>query len=621
MNLFVVGHALRPDVSAKLFPALRYVADRQASIAAAQSFEWRSPDKATAVACTYDAQESLGERQYVAETDDAIVLYDGLPVDSAGGIAFHRADNLYPNWDSHVADLDGFFCAVRILKSSLRLDVQMDSFGAYGVYYWTDGKAWLISNSVAVLELLDPVADLDREGAARFLTIGWVAGNRTLSSSARAFPAGERWTWKDKHSAPTRQSSFDRKSLAQLPKSRVSKVDIDSLYEDSTRALSTIGEHFAHVHCPLTAGRDSRVLAALLSAAGVDARYYTYGNSEGVDSQVAAEVAQVIGAKHETILTETRSLLENWSVAVMSFVAAGDGMCPLQLILGNVSAQMVSDSPKPVRIWGAGGEIARAFHFNPIQTVRGTTVARVQQTIAQRWTSDVNKLVLPDVRKSARNFLDRTIQELADDGFHPDDLGDVFYLYERGGRRAGKNMRANMALRDSFSPFFSRSFVRAAFSLDECSRRTEPLHFELLKRAAPKLIDVRFDKGRWTSRSPTVNLYRELYEKLSTRVLHRVARDLPMFQTIEKNHILVKDNNFDRVAWLRHFSHDLRRQCLDDPHSFIWDFIDRPRFETATRDDDNGEGLIRNAKGLFLVATLFYYRSIDQTVPENRWAS
>jgi hypothetical protein len=182
-------------------------------------------------------------------------------------------------------------------------------------------------------------------------------------------------------------------------------------------------------------------------------------------------------------------------------------------------------------------------------------------------------------------------------------------------------MRANMSLRDSYSPFFSRRFVEAAFSLDSVVRRTEPLHYGLLKELSEALVEMPFDKGAWTSRSASLNLYTELAKAIRSRIKHKLARELPWMKTIEKRHILVSDTNFERTTWLQQIQGQLREMCLDDGGSEIWDYVNRDKFDKATAQSATSSNLSRNAKGLFLTATLYYYESQGRELRADRWTA
>jgi len=597
--------------------ALKKTAGLYPCLESGQQYSWQSGCRSVVVACQYPPADWLGSRQYVSDTDQVAVLYDGLPVDGSDRIAAHNASDLARHWNELAENLDGFYCCIRLRKKELQLELQLDSFGVYPVFYWTDGTVWLISNSVALLDQLTGERELDAVGVSRFLAMGWVTGNRTLRKEVRVFPAGERWTWSKDRPNPTKRHIIEPRALAQKQKSRLTQSQVVELGEGMARPLMSLGRHFDNILCPLTGGKDSRVLATLLTYNNVIARYYTYGNKVGSDAEIASQIAGILGVDHETVVTESLDLLANWDDTVKSLVLQGDGMCGLQLAMGVVTAQKVTTRPIPVRIWGAGGEVGRADYFNPLQDVRGTSVREIQTNIAHRIIDSANGMIHPDACSLARSFIDESIVKYADDGFHVDDLNDVFFLYERGGRRVGQNMRATMSLRDSYSPFYCRSFVEAAFSLDARSRRTEPLHYRLIEEFAPAVLKVPFDKGRWRSRSPLINVSVELAKQIQRRLTSGVARRLPWANGKGNRHILVKDTMFERVTWLQEIQKELRESCLDQRSSEIWNFVDREKFAAATAPSDLTGNLLRNPKTFFLVATLYYYESLTKTSPTD----
>lgn len=607
MNLFVVGIRLGRDRSRLLRSALADVASRFPMLAELEPHHWSSESGDIAVGSYVPEANWSGPRRYVADTVETFSLFDGLPIDSSGTFKAHDAANLDKHWQTAAKDLDGFYCCLRIDKTRSVVSLQLDHFGAYPVFYWNDGDTWLISNSVAVLDRITRSTSLDPKGVSRMLTMGWVAGNRTLRAGVKAFPAGQRWTWSASTAQPEAELTYDHRDLARVPKTGFSGSRVAELADSLGRPLRVLGDGFENIHCPLTGGKDSRVIAALLAANGIPARFYTYGNRVGKDSEIAEKVASVLGVKHESILTETSTLLADWDKEVESFIFQGDGMCPLQLIVGAISARKVAASPIPIRLWGAGGEIARAYHFNPVRALRRESVEGVKNTVLRRWLGAADGMLQPEVYASAASFIRDSVDRYADAGFAVSDLADVFFLYERGGRRVGKNLRANMSLRDSYSPFFSRQFVEAAFSLRETDRRTEPLHYKLLATIAPGTVNIPFDKGRWSSRSPTVNLYQEFAKVVSGRIGRTIKRRLKPKARSRPNNILVNDTNFERTAWLEQLQETFRQMCLDEHNSEIWGYIDREKFSAVTANKDKPELVARNAKALFLAATLYFY--------------
>jgi len=618
MNLFVTGWGLDADRCRLAIAALNNAARAYPSLENGDVFSWQSGCNGAVLACQSPPADWLGSRRYVSDSERDVVAYGGLPIDGNDRFAAHDAGELARNWDDSADKLDGFYCGIRIIKNKLQLEIQLDDFGVYPVFYWTSGTSWLISNSVALLDRLTGTCELDADGVSRFLAMGWAAGERTLRKGVRVFPAGERWVWTKDRAKPSSKQTFQRRALARKTKSKLTRADVVELGQNMARPLKSLGRNFSNIYCPLTGGKDSRVLAVLLAGNDIPARYYTYGNKIGLDAAIAAEVASALGIDHESLLTESFDLSANWDGLAKSFVMQADGMCPLQLIMGAVAAKTVAAQPKPVRIWGAGGELARAPYFNPVHDFRGASLRDAQDNIAQRWINSANGLMRPDACARARSFVDERMAKYADDGFDVNDLNDVFFLYERAGRRSGKNMRATMELRDSYSSFYCRAFAEAVFSLDARSRRTAPLHYRLIEEIAPAVANIPFDKGGWTSRSPSLNLYIEVMQRVQRRIGSAIARRIPWREQDKSRHMIVKDTMFERVRWLNQVQPRLREMCLDGSSSPVWDFVDRDRFDAVTAPSAPESELSRNARALFHVATLFYYESHSSRISTER---
>ena len=143
--------------------------------------------------------------------------------------------------------------------------------------------------------------------------------------------------------------------------------------------------------------------------------------------------------------------------------------------------------------------------------------------------------------------------------------------------------------------------------MTEAARRTEPLHYLLLDNVAPATLGIPFDKGRWTSRSPQVNLCRELSRVVSERLRRKLGRRIGGPKPSGGKHILVSDTNFERAAWLEKLKDTFLQMCMDDRQSEIWNYVDRDKFATVTSGDDASRAMSRNVKALFLTATVYLY--------------
>ena len=228
------------------------------------------------------------------------------------------------------------------------------------VYYWREGGSWLLSNSVWLLALLTCRRSLDPLGASLFVMWGWAGADRTLDAGVRVVPGGQRWVWKQGAAEPESCTYFGRRHLAR--RSAVVIEDLATQLVGDCRALAA--EH-ARIECALTGGKDSRLVAALLMSAGVEAQYYTRGAPSAPDVQVGQSIARRFGLEHRVGLrTETRAD-ERWDQARRGLLRQCDGMASLWQI-GDVLGEPARTTGLPMGLWGIGGEIARAYWTDPM---------------------------------------------------------------------------------------------------------------------------------------------------------------------------------------------------------------------------------------------------------------
>jgi asparagine synthase (glutamine-hydrolysing) len=183
-----------------------------------------------------------------------------------------------------------------------------------------------------------------------------------------------------------------------------------------------------------------------------------------------------------------------------------------------------------------------------------------------------------------------------DEGFEPLDLGDLFFTSDRVRRWAGSNERKAMPAGDRYSPFLSRGYVEAAFSMSALARMSGPLHFHLIRMLAPDLHRLPFAVGGWRSQWPLLNLWRRSIHAAAKKVGGRIRKRTP-----------AQPAEFDHAMWLEAKLPWLRALCLDQSESPLWEFVQRPVFEKITGDQSSPEARRQIMRGLYNVGTVFAY--------------
>ena len=223
------------------------------------------------VATIQTAEAALGKRAYVAMDGPDLVLYDGAPVDPDGQIAGWSASALAACWEAAQNRLEGQFVLVRATPRSLQ--VLTDPLGLYPVYYWQQDRTWLVSNSIAVLRSITGERNWDPLGLSMAAVSGWAGADRTLTENIRVMPGGEVWSVGCDAVGVTKRRYFERAELARLSRAASNRADVPQLARTLRSVLRHASGRGGRLKCALTAGRDTRLLAAFLMAESLSAQY------------------------------------------------------------------------------------------------------------------------------------------------------------------------------------------------------------------------------------------------------------------------------------------------------------------------------------------------------------
>ena len=129
-------------------------------------------------------------------------------------------------------------------------------------------------------------------------------------------------------------------------------------------AVRPLGEAVAPVELSLTGGKDSRLIAAALTAAGVPFRARTHGFANHPDVVIAGMIAGRLGVEHTVTEPRTPGTPDEADVLgrLRSAVLVSDGMLSAFENLGSGVRSAPKDpqrADEPVQAGGHGGELLR----------------------------------------------------------------------------------------------------------------------------------------------------------------------------------------------------------------------------------------------------------------------
>jgi asparagine synthase (glutamine-hydrolysing) len=538
-----------------------------------------------------------GPRRYVARSDSKVTWFDGLPVQCDGRFPGYDAGALAHHWDTLEETLEGQFNAAQIDLENEQAEVLLDSLGLVQVFVARKGRGVLISNSETLISSVAGLRSPDALGVSSFLGLGWAVSDRTLTGEVRSLCGGARH--KLTPAGLESRRSFGPQSIPRREADRMTPRELASRMTSLTAAAV---HGMGRVGCALTAGRDTRVLVALLQAAGEHALYFTGGRSDSPDVVIAREIAERLDLEHEVVRHDPASASLDWTDAAARFVRQNDGLVSL-LQLPDYIDLTVERPPLGVKLGGVGGEIGRAGTGELTAVAANVPLmrssVRVQRKLLAMKARNEAGLMTGDATEELRRYLDAFGEERLDEGWRPYEISEAFYTFERVGQW-GASGRRLAGTDDALLPFCSRAYINYCFSLPSADRYLEAPHYRLLTALSPTLRDHRFESPFATQRRwhAPVRATGQLLRAAGMRLLDRRAQSA--------NHAeptAVEAQYPFQHAWVEERL-ELIRELFFSSHSELWRFVSRPRVEALLAGSEADRA--RDQEDLLRAITVFW---------------
>lgn len=562
---------------------------------------WRTPAGRAFVACVQSSSDVRGSRQYLHQQPNEIVLFDGCMVDAEGRINAMRSENLAAHWDSLPERLEGCFSILRIRPEIPEMELLTDYLGMTQVFYASvDGKL-MISNSARLLARLCKDSTLDPLGISLTLSLGWASGDRTLNRAVQIVPSGAHWRWTANRPTPAQLQYYSPTDLFRYRKKK--KVGRSEARELSDRmvALLRAFENDYKIQCPLTGGRDTRLMLSFILRGKLSADYYTDATTHESDVNTAVAIAERLHLPLRIHRPDPDIFSSQWDKLICRLVRQHDGLLSLYQIADLLPGERTPPEI-PIRLLGIGGGIARRAYRDPRvfflkkNDLNGATLWLERQTLYS-----YSGLVKESAMTLARQFVRDWVAKWADTGYSFSEMPDFFHTFEKIRRWGGVDYRKVQESHDVFSPLCTRPFVEAAFHLPVWNRYAEPLHYQLT-RLIPELHAMPFGKDPWLTQLSGLAFPHLVIRKKVIQPLTRKLRCAKQIQT---------GTFFNIHRMIVGESQRIRTFCMDNTSSPLWDFLDRRRFEEIIKPDTDANTRTAYTDMLCRIATLFYYEAFQ----------
>jgi Asparagine synthase len=345
------------------------------------------------------------------------------------------------------------------------------------------------------------LAEPDPVTVTAFLSLGYPVGGATPFRGVRALAAQRQLTVDGGRPVVTAARRTPDVTAARRAEADAGDGSYGAVAAALVDAIRPLGEQDVPVELSLTGGKDSRLIAAALTAAKVPFRARTHGFASHPDVIVAAMIARQLGVEH--VVTEPRAAAPEQApdeadvlARLRSAVLVSDGMLSA---FENVGRPDPHVSTEPVQTGGHGGELLRGGYapaaWSQRRPARAWSEARGAE-LFRRMVTRRTSLVHP---AAARAYLASLAPFAASLPRGPLHTLDDFYLVNRAGRWSAAARQAYLLREPLVQPLFGDRVVLAARAVPLPDRITDRLHRGVLQVLCPELLDLPLAGSVWKS--------------------------------------------------------------------------------------------------------------------------
>jgi len=339
------------------------------------------------------------------------------------------------------------------------------------------------------------LGDHDPAMIGAFLSLGYPVGAATPFRRVRALGAGRRLRVTGGRLIVTRardeETEGDRPAGTGQAAAQVATALVET--------VRPLGQAVAPVELSLTGGKDSRLIAAALTAAGVPFRARTHGFASHPDVVIAGMIAGRLGVEHTVTEPRPPGTPDEADVLgrLRSAVLVSDGMLSAFENVGSGVRPATKDPPRadePVQAGGHGGELLRGGYAQAAWRTPAVLGAMRAAELFRRMTTRRLSLLRP---APAGAYLASLAPSAAAMARRPLPALDDFYLVNRAGRWSAAARQAYLLRSALVQPLFADRVVRAARAVPLRHRMSDRLHRDVLALLCPELAGLPLAGSPW----------------------------------------------------------------------------------------------------------------------------
>lgn len=421
----------------------------------------------------------------------------GVPVGvAAGATPADMARRLLRGEDVH-AGIVPPFGMVAIDRSGQRVAIQQDWLGVCRLFTGSANGITAFSNRPTMLaKFLHGQAKPSLDGWTSYALSGHFGGDSSPVESIALMPPGQRATCRRVRDGwvvenEQRRTIDDLVQAGLAARGEGSESALDAAAAGVSDTVASVGRLYdAPVSLGLSGGKDSRVIAAALVAAGQSPVLHT-NNDISVEADVASELVRILADRRNVRLRHdvrpVAAAADVLNVGLYERTARlhryHDFQYPASYVARPAASPRLQAALPPLTLGGSAGEIATGHWYSAdrddspeaiTRAVRARVMGAVQRTAAA-----------PAAFKRERARVDAILSHAASLGLSGSEQVDYVCLVEK--MRRWSSIAYHFAV---VAPFLTPSVVSATFALTAADKRARLLHTGLIDRFVPEWSDI-----------------------------------------------------------------------------------------------------------------------------------
>lgn len=435
------------------------------------------------------------------------------------------------------------------------------------IYYAKEQGRVIISNRIRLIKYLLEKWDYDIEALSWLSVVGYIIGSDTSIKQIKRLEQGAYIEVQNGQLKIHENNLFMFNN--QDIKEQVEKDEdafINESIEHCVKNISVILGKNPTAAVPLSGGKDSRAVLALIMRAGQHKTInaYTNGVETHPDVIVAREIAERYGVHH--VVNEPKkpgeTPVEDILLKLMGSVFQTDGMMGLWDASGYYSPldQLI--------VAGFIGEVYREKH----KKVDLSTVDSASRFFHHMNLFDPAKIMHNSAKAIYERLLRKRIEYYLAHGAKLTDIPEVVYTTEKVPNWIGVLRRNDGYSGTITAPLNTENFVKLSFLQGYEQREMERIHFEIINRTDSWLTELAFANDKWD-----VRLEKYAYGRNLRAQPVPVPQDIPTFGSWQ--HEINQSSNLRLKIWEIVSSYN---------NSPIWNYFNRSSVERKILSEKMG---------------------------------